>query len=227
MARPAATAPSVKICGVCHAADAAQAAAAGATYVGVILAPGYPRTRTVEEAGRVCTAAGAARRVAVFVDADEDEIIRAVRRLRLDVVQLHGAEPAEMVAKIRSGAPCEVWKTVRVRQTGDLVRAAAAYAAADALLLEGVSDRGRGGVGAGFDWSSVAEERSRLTTTRIVVAGGLTADNVARMITTLDPHVVDVSSGVEADGSEVGRKSPEQVSAFMAAVRGARVKHDR
>jgi phosphoribosylanthranilate isomerase len=213
--------PAVKICGVCHAADAAHAVAAGAAYVGVILAPGYPRTRTADEAEAIYAAAGAARRVAVFVDADADEIIRAVRRLRLDVVQLHGTEPADLLGKVRTGAPCEVWKTVRIRQTGDLDRAATVYAAADALLLEGVSDRGSGGVGAGFDWSGVADERTRLTT-RIVVAGGLTADNVARMITALDPHVVDVSSGVEAAESEVGRKSSERVSAFMAAVRGAR-----
>jgi phosphoribosylanthranilate isomerase len=217
--------PSVKICGVCHAADAAYATAAGAAIIGVILAPGRPRTRTLPEAAAIFAAAGTSRRAGVFVDADESEILQAVDRLGLDIVQLHGAEPAGLAASLKSRTSGEVWKAVRVTAPGDIGRAAVRYDAADALLLEGWSPRGVGGVGAAFDWAGVRQERKRLPAAlRVVVAGGLTPDNVASMIALLRPDVADVSSGVEgAEGAQ--RKSAALVTAFIAAVRGAKVTH--
>jgi phosphoribosylanthranilate isomerase len=214
--------PAVKICGVCVAADAMRAAAAGAAYVGVILTPGFSRSRTLEQAERIHAAAGAARRAGVFVDAGEDDVVSVAHRLDLDIVQLHGSEPAALVDAIRGRVRAEVWKTVRVRRSGDLERAASDYRGVAALLLEGVSDRGHGGVGAAFDWTRIADERTDVRTSRIVVAGGLNADNVAAMIEILRPDVVDVSSGVEDPATLPGRKSPERVAAFITAVRGAR-----
>lgn len=206
----------VKICGVCRPEDAAEAGGAGAAYVGVILAPGRRRTRTLAEAEAIFGATSA-RRVGVFVDAGVDEVRDAAERLRLDVVQLHGDEDPATVEALSRSLGCEVWKAVRVRGSEDVVSAASAYGSAHAVLLDGWSEHGHGGVGARFDWSAVAPACAALRDgTRLVVAGGLNAGNVAAAVAALQPDVVDVSSGVEA---MPGRKSTERVRAFLDAAR--------
>ncbi|MGH7474868.1 MAG: phosphoribosylanthranilate isomerase [Longimicrobiales bacterium] len=223
--RPAATTspvrsrPAVKICGVCRAQDALVAAAAGADYVGIVLSPRGPRAQTLEQAAITFAAlAGATvRRVGVFVDAQPDDMLHAAETLRLDVLQLHGDEPAERVEQLRAGGRFRVWKAVRLRSSAELAEAAARYARADALLLEGAAERGSSGVR--FDWVGVAHELARLPSSpTIVVAGGLTPENVAVAIGLLRPAVVDVSSGVER---VVGEKSGDRVRAFIAAARAA------
>ncbi|MEX0907911.1 MAG: phosphoribosylanthranilate isomerase [Gemmatimonadota bacterium] len=209
----------IKICGVCDPADAAMATLAGAAIIGVILAPGRSRSRTEAQASAIFRET-TAQRAGVFVDAGVDEVRRAAGRLGLDVIQLHGDEAPQVVERIRAGGTAAVWKAVRVRTAADVQRAAVAWAAADGLLLDGWSAAGHGGVGASFDWAAVAAVRDLLDGgLRIIVAGGLTAGNVGDVIPLLRPDVVDVSSGVE---HAVGRKSPEQVSAFVAAVRGVK-----
>jgi phosphoribosylanthranilate isomerase len=209
--------PAVKVCGVCAPADAALAAAAGAAYVGVILAPGRRRTRTLSQAADIFRASSV-RRVGVFVDADPVEVLRAVERLRLDVVQLHGDEPVAAALWLAERMPAQVWKAVRVRAPEDVAAAAQAYAGvAHGLLLDGWSRAGHGGTGTAFDWAAVAAARPALPAdTTLIVAGGLHADNVAAAVALLAPQVVDVSSGVEA---APGRKSPERLHAFIAAAR--------
>jgi phosphoribosylanthranilate isomerase len=211
-----------KICGVCTPADAAEAAAAGAGYVGVILAPGRSRSRTLSEAAAIFERAGTAGRVGVFVDAAVGEMAEAARTLGLDVVQLHGDEaPADLVA-LRRALPAGVrlWKAVRVRTPHDIAAAAARYAEeAEGLLLDGWSAAGQGGVGARFDWEAAAQDRRALPAhVEVIVAGGLGPDNVAGVIRLLQPDVVDVSSGVEAS---LCRKSTERVRAFIAAAQAA------
>jgi phosphoribosylanthranilate isomerase len=210
--------PAVKICGVCSAADAALATAAGAVYIGVILAPGRPRTRTLEEAAAIF-AATTSQRVGVFVDPTRAAVDAAVAALRLDVVQLHGDEDAEFAASI-AAAGVRVWKAVRVRTPGDVAAAGGTYGTAVAgLLLDGWSAAGHGGVGARFDWAAAAPARRALPPQlELIVAGGLGPNNVAHVTTLLRPDVVDVSSGVE---SELCRKSAERVQAFIAAAHGA------
>jgi phosphoribosylanthranilate isomerase len=209
----------VKICGVCAAGDAAQAAAAGADYIGVILVPGRPRSRTEQQAGEIYGAARGAARVGVFVDPEPAVALGLADRLGLDVVQLHGNEGAELAAALRDAGRA-VWKAVRVREAADVRRAVGKWdGVADALLLDGWSASGEGGVGATFSWSDVAPLRARWPPgLRLVVAGGLTPENVAAAVAALRPDVVDVSSGVEAT---LCVKSPDRVHAFMAAARGA------
>src|SRR5690606_5025241 len=91
---------AVKICGVCSVADAEAAVRAGADYVGVVLAPGFRRSRTEESAAAILAAAAGASRVGVFVDAALEEMVGAARRLELDVLQLHGSEPPERVGAL-------------------------------------------------------------------------------------------------------------------------------
>lgn len=208
--------PNVKICGVCRTADAAAAVAAGATHVGVIRVPGSLRERPLEAARRICDAAAGARRVGVYVDAPLPTMLEESDQLGLEVIQLHGSEPPERVDALR-GAGFEVWKVVKPDRGSDLLAAAARYRAADLILVEGRSDRGVGGVGAGFDWDEVANAIARLPGgTRVGVGGGLTPDNVAAAVRRLRPQLVDVSSGVE--GSPC-RKDRARVLAFVRAAR--------
>jgi phosphoribosylanthranilate isomerase len=240
---------AVKICGVCSVADAALAAAAGAAYVGVILAPGRSRSRSLSEAAAIfqgtdsagAGSSGAVRRVGVFVDASASDMLAAAELLHLDVLQLHGNENAALARAAGGGAPAtvagsvrpaaaaaaaaavrtpQVWKAVPVRTSADVEQAVAEYeGSVHGLLLEGWSPDGSGGVGAAFDRVAVAAVRDRVPPgLAVIVAGGLTAENVGEMVTLLRPDVVDVSSGVEA---ALCRKSAERVRAFIAAARHA------
>jgi phosphoribosylanthranilate isomerase len=208
--------PAVKVCGVCRAADAAAAAEAGAACIGVILSPGFSRSRTHGEAAEIFAACDAAARVGVFVDERPETVLRAAERLRLDIVQFHGAEPPAMVAA--GAGSCVIWKALRVRSAEDVLRGVAEYGAvAGGLLLDGWSAHGAGGVGAAFDRDAVAAVRHRLPDgVTFIAAGGLTPENVGALVAALRPDVVDVSSGVE---EALCRKSAERVRSFIAAVR--------
>jgi phosphoribosylanthranilate isomerase len=208
----------VKVCGVCRAEDARVAAEAGAACIGVILAPGRSRSQTIANAAVIFEAAPV-RRVGVFVDAPESELIAAARGLALDAVQLHGDESVELVRRIRADVGCEVWKALRVRNAAGFTQGAHEYGNdVDALLLDGWSPGVHGGGGVRFDWNAVAAAGAP-DDVRLIIAGGLTPENVAAAVSLLRPSMVDVSSGVEA---VPGRKSPARIHAFIAAARGAR-----
>lgn len=203
----------VKICGLCRPEDAALAADAGATHAGVIRVAGASRWRPAEVALAVLDAAAGASRVGVFADADRATMLEESRRLRLDAVQLHGGESPAVVRALRD-AGLEVWKVVKPADVDALLHAAARYADADLLLVEGSSARGLGGVGARFDREAVAAARDRLPATmRLGLAGGLTPEDVGEAVRRFRPTLVDVSSGVEA---RVGEKDEERVRAFVA-----------
>lgn len=212
----------VKICGLCRPEDAVTAVRAGATHVGVIRVPGASRWRPAETAMAVLDAAAGTRRVGVFADADRATILNEASSLGLDVVQLHGEESPEEVAALRA-AGLEVWKVVKPESVEGLLDYAARYAAADLLLVEGVSARGVGGIGARFDDEAVAAARDLLPPgTRLGLAGGLTPNDVGAAIRRLRPELVDVSSGVEG---RLGEKDAEKVRVFvdeaMRAAEGA------
>lgn len=206
----------IKICGLCRRDDAAVAAGAGATHVGVIRVSGAARARPTAVARSVLAGARGCRRVGVFVDAPADVVLEDAGALSLDVAQLHGREDAMAVESLRS-AGLEVWKVVKPATAGSLLELAERYAAADLLLVEGASARGHGGVGARFDWDGVEAVLERLPAgVRLGIAGGLTPDNVAEAVRRFRPALVDVSSGVE---SAPGEKDPERVRAFVARAR--------
>lgn len=205
----------VKVCGLMRHQDAAVAADAGARWLGVILAPGFKRTVTAGDA-RVIFQSLPARRVGVFVDADELMLRSVADAAGVDVLQLHGDEPPELAARMRA-AGWEVWKAVRARDADDFSAAVARYAGSvDALLVDGYSPGSHGGVGASFPWEAVAARLGELPEgMRLIAAGGLRPDNVARAVRILRPHAVDVSSGVE---SAPGQKDPQAVRDFVRAV---------
>jgi phosphoribosylanthranilate isomerase len=208
--------PEVKICGLTRREDAETAVLAGASYLGVILAPGGRRTVSADRASEV-TGGLAARRVGVFVDADRDTLVRAAEAAGLDVLQLHGAETPDLASDLRA-AGWTVWKAVRPRDGDEFAEAARTWSGAvDALLLDGWSPDAAGGTGARFPWAEVAALRDALSAgTRLVVAGGLRPGNVAEAVRLLGPDVVDVSSGVE---SAPGIKDADAVRSFVAAAR--------
>ncbi|HEY0024059.1 MAG TPA: phosphoribosylanthranilate isomerase [Longimicrobium sp.] len=216
--------PAVKVCGLMRPEDAAVASAAGAAYLGVILAPGGKRTVTAARAN-VILGGIPARRVGVFVDAGENELLADAREAGLHVLQLHGDEPPELADRMRA-AGYEVWKAVRARGADDFSRAARRYAGAvDALLLDGYSPAAHGGTGTRFPWAEVAERLGELPPgMRLVAAGGLTPRNVAEAAAILRPHAVDVSSGVEASP---GVKDPDAVRAFVEQVQSLSFKQVR
>ena len=166
---------------MCGHEDAAVAAEAGAAYLGVILAPGFRRSVTADDA-RVIFRSFPARRVGVFVDADEDCCcVSAAEAAGVDVLQLHGDEPPELAARMRA-AGWEVWKAVRARDADDFAAAVRRYAGAvDALLLDGYEPARRtAAVGVRFDWKPSPRGWASLPDgMRLIAAGGLRPDNVA------------------------------------------------
>jgi phosphoribosylanthranilate isomerase len=213
------TSPRVKICGLVRRPDAEMVAASGAHYGGVILAPGGPRSVSPENAAALF-AGLPLRRVGVFLDATPASLRRAASVAALDVLQLHGAESPATTAMLRAEGDWEVWKAIRPRTVAEFVDAIDRYAdAVDGILLDGWSADAPGGTGSRFSWQEIGERRDDFPDDLdLIVAGGLSAGNVAAAIGFLRPSVVDVSSGVEISP---GRKDPEAVPAFVSAVRAA------
>lgn len=215
----------IKICGLTRPEDARAAAAAGATYGGVILAPNSPRTVHPERVSGIF-ADTPLLRCGVFVNESRERLVELAAALRLGVLQLHGDETPELVAAVRAGSGGEVWKVVRPRTGDEFARAIEVYAGvADGLMLDGWSAAARGGTGTRFPWHEVAAYRDRLPPgTRLIVAGGLGPENVAEVVEILSPDVVDVSSGVEA---APGIKDHDAIRRFADAARGARLNGDK
>jgi phosphoribosylanthranilate isomerase len=213
-------ATDIKICGLGRSVDAEYADAAGVEYLGAIFAGG-PRERTPTQA-RDTLAGRRARKVGVFADQSEDAIATIVEQVGLHVVQLHGAADPERVERVRAATGKEVWAVVRTAD-GELPASIEELGdAADALLIDANVPGQLGGSGVRVPWDRLGESLDALDYhPRIVLAGGLTPDNVSEAIELVGPNVVDVSSGVE---SSPGIKDHARIRAFVAAVRSAGVK---
>ena len=198
----------VKICGITRPEDARAAAAAGATVIGMVFWPGSPRVVDSETARRIVSALPAGvPAIGVFVNQPVEEINAAIDAAGLFGVQLHGDEPVDMIARIRR-------PVVRALSLDDV-------AMIDALplevtvLLDAADPVKRGGTGQTIDWAAAREVARRRP---IVLAGGLTPENVEHAIEAVRPYAVDVSSGVEASP---GIKDRARMAAFIDAVRRA------
>jgi phosphoribosylanthranilate isomerase len=205
----------VKICGLTRPEDAAAAGAAGATYLGVVLAGG-PRLVTPERAAEVAAAGGGLPVFGVFGDQSPEEILRIARRAGLAGAQLHGPFPRETARRLRE-AGLIVWRVVRLAAPEDLDRLHEAAHDADAVLVEPRVAHAAGGSGISLELSVAREARRRLAGSRMVLAGGLRPDTVGRAVALVRPEVVDVSSGVE---HLPGIKDPIRIAAFLEAAFG-------
>jgi phosphoribosylanthranilate isomerase len=184
---------TIKVCGITRKEDALAAADAGASAIGFIFYPKSPRYVTPEHAAELGEGLSLWK-VGVFVDESPAAIETVMRAARLDVAQIYGSEaPPGM----------RVWRAFRVAEAFDKSHAAGA----EAILLDGAAN------GVPFDW-----RLARAVEGRIIVAGGLTAANVAEAIRIAQPWGVDASSSLE---SAPGIKDHEKVRAFVKAAREA------
>jgi phosphoribosylanthranilate isomerase len=209
----------VKICGLRTATAVEAAVAAGADYVGLVFYPPSPRHVAPTVAKPLAAIArGRAKIVALVVDADDATLHEIITAISPDVLQLHGSETPDRVASIRRTFGCQVMKALKV-ETVDDARSAFDYAGvSDMILFDAKAPKGLagalpGGNGLTFDWHALEPVMGKLD---FMLAGGLTAENVATAIRLVRPTAVDVSSGVER---VPGEKDPELVRAFISAAR--------
>lgn len=211
----------IKFCGLTRPEDAEHAVALGAAYVGVIFAGG-PRVLTAARAVEVLagTRGAQVRRIGVFGGQSLEEILETAEAAGLDGVQLAGGVTRDQLVGLRTGFRGEIWG-VRHGAPGspqDVSEVLSWYDdGCDAVVLDAAVDGQLGGTGVALDWEALRQEMPRLRSRgRVVLAGGLRPENVARALALAAPDVVDVSSGVE---SAAGIKDPERMRAFAAAVR--------
>jgi phosphoribosylanthranilate isomerase len=205
----------VKICGITRLEDAELATSLGAWALGFNLWP--QSKRVVEEA----VAAGIARRVrrrvelvGIFVNPTLDEVARAVDAIGLTHVQLHGDEGPVFATEVARRTGAKIIKAARVAGASDLQ--SLERFRTDYHLLDTAVAGERGGSGQTWDWTLAAKRRSKVP---MILAGGLTPDNVAEAIAQVGPYAVDVASGVEA---EPGVKDHAKLEAFLAVASPAR-----
>ncbi|HEX2360038.1 MAG TPA: phosphoribosylanthranilate isomerase [Solirubrobacterales bacterium] len=201
----------IKACGMTNLVDAEHAASLGAWAIGLIHHPDSPRyvgPAVAEQIGaalkRRCEVVG------VFVNPRLDEVVDAAERGGLTMLQFHGEEGPSFCAEAARRTGARVMKAMRVKSAADVHRAEAFRT--DFHLFDAYRHGVHGGTGKSFDWELVAGRRSKVP---MVIAGGLTVENVGRAIEVARPYAVDVVTGVEA---ESGRKDPAKVEEFFRAV---------
>jgi phosphoribosylanthranilate isomerase len=195
----------VKICGITNLDDARVAVEAGADMLGFIFYPPSPRYVTPEQVhAMVASLPPSLQTVGVFVNEDVQTITRISRTSGVQMVQLHGEESPALCQQL----PWRVVKTFRftAQVQPDMMR----QYAVEAFLIEGFHADFYGGGGMRADWQRVALLHDY---GRIILAGGLTPDNVRQAIHVVRPYAVDVCSGVEA---APGKKDWHKVRAFVA-----------
>lgn len=212
----------VKICGTTNRDDALVAARAGADLLGFIFYPKSPRYVTPEVVAGIMDVVRATweappRGVGVFVNVAPAEMLRILEAAHLDLAQLHGDEPAAALQALEGRG----FKAVRPTGLSHALALAEEYAASGvgagpALLIDAFDPAAYGGTGQRADWAAAAAVAQRVE--RLLLAGGLTPENVAAAVQAVRPWGVDVASGVE---EAPGRKDHGKVKAFVAAVKAA------
>ncbi|UPH72497.1 phosphoribosylanthranilate isomerase [Abyssibius alkaniclasticus] len=206
---------NVKICGLRDAATLRVALEAGARYVGFVFFAKSPRHVEIETARALALSVpeGVAK-VALTVNADDAYLDAINAAVPLDMLQLHGQENVARIAALRARYGLPIMKAVGVAEESDLASLASYGAVADQLLVDAKPPKDAvlpGGNGLAFDWRLIANRRWPVPW---MLAGGLTADNVAEAIRLTGARQVDVSSGVE---SAAGVKDPARIRAFIDA----------
>ena len=198
----------IKFCGITRAEDAQVAVKLGADALGFVFYAPSPRCVEVAQAAAIARELPPfVSKVGLFVNAAAEEVENICRAVGLDVVQYHGDESPEHCAH----APRPWIKAIRVRPELDIVAECRRYAQASAWLFDTYDDKLYGGSGKAFDWALLPQQHRR----PIILAGGLTPDNVGQAIRSTAPYAVDVSGGIEA---AKGIKDHDKMRKFIAEV---------
>jgi phosphoribosylanthranilate isomerase len=213
----------IKICGITSASDAVAAADAGADAIGLNFFRKSRRFVQPEIAARIATVLPPRiARVGVFVNHAANEIQEVLDQLELDMIQLHGDEPASILTELPSGI-----RVVRACRCGPdgfemlqsfLTASESIGRLPSGLLIDASTAEDFGGTGQLADWNFMARHRSAFGGVPLILAGGLTPENVAEAIATVRPDGVDVASGVER---QPGVKDGLLVKAFVEQARSA------
>ena len=201
----------VKICGITNLDDALAAVAFGADVLGFVFFPGSPRHISPVDARAIIRQVPPfVQAVGVFVDESVEGMEKTAGAASLDIIQLHGDEPPESCRLSR-----RTIKAIRVKSLESLSPLEAFAPSVSAFLLDAYSPDQIGGTGMIFNWD-IAVEAKKFGP--IVLAGGLTPENVSQAVRHVRPYAVDVSSGVE---SAKGRKDHEKMKRFIAQAKSA------
>lgn len=201
----------IKICGITNVDDALAAVSYGADALGFVFFKGSPRYVTVPQtAAIVCKLPSFVTTVGVFVDEDPDIIRSTISAAGIDVIQLHGEEKPEVCRFSRRNI-----KAIRVKSIDSLEPLKTYKDLVSAFLLDAYDPHALGGTGQKFNWDIAVEAKQF---GRIILAGGLTPDNVREAVSHVKPYGVDVSSGVER---EKGRKDHQKMKLFIERAKGA------
>ena len=208
--------PQVKICGLTRVEEALECVALEADAIGCVFYPKSPRHLSDHLAGEICMAVKErVKTVGVFVNETFSSIMQRVERCHFNAVQLHGQEPPELVSRLLE-ENLHVIKALFIDGKPSLQDVSSYQASA--FLVEGSLGKLPGGNALEWNWEQAKSFGGKHP---LIIAGGLTPENVCDAVEASAPHAVDVSSGVE---SVPGRKDPGKIGAFMSAVSGCRVK---
>lgn len=202
----------IKFCGITRAEDARVAAALGVDALGFVFVPGSPRCLTLHAAAAIREQLPPLISVVTLLqNPNSDEVWETIDAMQPQLLQFHGEETAQFCASF--GMPYLKAVAMRGLQR-PLAEIAADYADAAALLLDGHAAGELGGQGKTFDWAGIAAG----VKIPLILAGGLSPENVATAVRTARPYAVDVSSGIE---SKPGIKDSGKMEAFVRHVRDA------
>lgn len=199
----------VKICGITRVEDGLAAARAGADAIGLVFYARSPRAVSAAQARTIVRALPPfVTTVGLFVDAAAEDVRHVLQAVPLDLLQFHGDESPEQ---------CRIYgrpylKALRMREGVDVAAAARTYSDAAGLLVDTYVEGVAGGTGLAFEWSRLPHDLAR----PVILAGGLTPDNVAAAVAQVRPWAVDVSGGVEA---APGLKDVAKIAAFIRGVK--------
>lgn len=200
----------VKICGLTNLDDTLDAIELGADYLGFNFYPGSDRFLSEEQAKEIFQEIPSnIQKVGVFVNEAVEEVIDLAIRLNLDYLQFHGDEPPEELNPL--GRPW--YKAFRLKDE-KILQEIPKYKC-EWVLIDSYSEKAYGGTGmtAHWDWVRKAGEYGK----KIILAGGLTEENVAMAVATVKPFMVDVASGVER---RPGEKDRQRMAEFIYKARG-------
>ncbi|WP_455374701.1 phosphoribosylanthranilate isomerase [Kaarinaea lacus] len=198
----------VKICGITRVQDAIAAVNSGADAIGLVFYEDSPRAISIENARAIVQKLPPfVSVVGLFVDPSPKDVAAVLHRVSLDLLQFHGNElPSECAAYSKPYI-----KAIKVKEGDDIAAQVSKYTTARGVLLDTYDPRLPGGTGRVFDWTKIPKKLDK----PLILAGGLTAENVWQAISKVRPFAVDVSGGVEA---AKGIKDPEKIAAFMRGV---------